>query len=242
MTSRRADDATRGASLEDLLRTVQRATALGIRTIIPGRVLSYDATLNIALVEVGTRSVVDADSPYAQARLTAKGATLEKDGARVDAVLTPSAVKVPVLWPGGSDAMLTFPVTEGLRGVLLVLDRNPSSWLTTGKAAAPLTSWTHAVSDSVFLPRWPVPYFEGPQAIPDPTSVVLQSTTAPIKLGDGTATQGVARLGDEVTLHPSVVAWMAAVTSAFAAIGVTLPTVTSYTGTVTQASTKVYSQ
>ena len=62
----------------------------------------------------------------------------------------PTFAKVPVIFPGGGGAALTFPVAAGDTCLLVFLDRDQDNWLTSGQTGLPPNSARlHAPSDAV---------------------------------------------------------------------------------------------
>lgn len=245
MSSTRPSDWTDGADLESLLRTLERVVRLGIRTVIPGRVTFYDPLLNMATVEVGTLQVLNADDPIARTKLLAKGAKIKPyGGGRFDAVQIPTTVTVPVMWPGGSGSQLTFPMDPNVKGLLLVCDRNPGAWVRSmGVAQDPQLDLTHAVSDAVFMPRWPM---SGPDATPTPTpgAVCLHArVSSPILIGDqaptGLGLVPAACVGSDVAIGAELAVWLQGVATALAGVGITLPPVPTRAGYVSTGSAQV---
>lgn len=59
---------------------------------------------------------------------------------------------VPVSWPRTSQGSLTFPLTIGDTGELIIQDRSLAEWRTKGIPVDPIDMWTHALGDAVFHP------------------------------------------------------------------------------------------
>lgn len=60
--------------------------------------------------------------------------------------------KVPVIWLGGGNFVLSFPVKAGDFGWIHANDRDISLYLQSGKAAKPNTARLHSFEDAVFVP------------------------------------------------------------------------------------------
>lgn len=106
------------------------AAALGeVNTAMPGRIVSYDAARNRAVVQ-----------PALPKRL-ADGSTL----------LPPAIHEVPVLWPSAGGAVLTMPLRAGDEVWLEFAQRSLDGWL-SGNDAAPDDPRQHDLTDCVARP------------------------------------------------------------------------------------------
>jgi hypothetical protein len=197
------------AALDDL--------RLKIRVATPAKVIKYDATQQLADVEIQFLPIL-----YQQ----------EKPGPII------TAANVPVIFPRTHTGYLTFPVQIGDTGLLVVNDRALDKWLELGVPVDPQFPATHQLHDGVFFP--------GLHAKSDPitpatslTSTVLEGPT--IQLGR-TAVKGVARLGDTVTAGVSMATWLSAATAKLNALpGPPLVGPLDF-GVIDQASEKVLSE
>lgn len=83
----------------------------------------------------------------------------------------PVLVNVPVLFLGGGNCSLTFPIAPGDEGLLCFNDRNFDSWFSTGTTATPPnTARYHDLSDGLFIPGFRstphfLPNFSGTDAV-----------------------------------------------------------------------------
>jgi len=164
--------------LADLYRVWARKIGLAIRTAVPGTVMAYDPTTQEASIRVDflqvqrvTQQVAGEPDP----------SETNKERASAPLLLT----KVPVCWAGAGDgeSYLTFPITAGCTGTLVVLDRSKDTWVnrTASVAVDPVKSAIHSLADCVFFPG----LTDRAHRISTPTDLtaaVLEHPTA-IKLG-----------------------------------------------------------
>jgi hypothetical protein len=215
-------------ALEQVLEAVRRSTALSIRTVAPGIVVSYDATRNVASVQ-----------PAANTRL--------RDGSVRP---TPQVFEAPVLFPAGAGFAVTWPLLPGDGVTLLVGDRDASGWRTGGVVYTPKTGRTHSLSDSFVYPG----AGPSPNPIPgaSPVDMVIVGPAGPmiritpagtISLVEGVL--GVARATDPIMVDATTLAAINAMAGAFNAVSPGAPVlavpVTPATGlgTITAGSTRV---
>lgn len=101
-----------------------------IHTCLPGRIETYDYTVQQASV-----------TPLIKKRF--------KNG---DILSMPIIENVPVVWPRGGGASLTFPLVQG-DGVLLVFsERSMDNWLSVGDEAEPGGPAMFDLSDAIAVP------------------------------------------------------------------------------------------
>lgn len=102
----------------------------GIHTCLPGRIEKYDYTKQLASV-----------TPLIRKKFT-NGSTLSM----------PVIENVPVIWPRGGDASLTFPLEKGDGALLVFSERSLDEWLTLGGEADPGAPTMFDLSDAIAVP------------------------------------------------------------------------------------------
>jgi hypothetical protein len=221
-------------------------------------VYPWPASVDVSVVPLYTRDVEN----LAQARPTEVPLGQVRGGVRLQG---PENIVsgVPVLYVGTSELTMTEPLLPGQRGLLLLSGKHHSTVISDGiPVASHLVPSVERLSDSFFLPGFVIgveaatlppscapltgmPAQLGPRT---PEAEVVHLRRQPggwilggtdIRLGGVTAGLGGARLGDTCTLDPSVVAFMAAVSTALGTLGFPTPPPTSPTATITTASTVV---
>lgn len=117
-------------SLEKVLATAIEARLFDVHTGIPGVVESYDP---------GTETV------------TVRPALKRKyqDGTLVE---LPLILNVPVLFPRGGKASITFPLKKGDSGFLLISERSLDVWKAKGGVVDPNDPRKFNLTDAVFFP------------------------------------------------------------------------------------------
>lgn len=112
------------------------AALAGMKKILPGVVLSYDAETSTCSVKPAVhRLVPTAEDP-------------DEDYVEEEPVLQ----NVPVLWPRGRNFRVLGTLEAGDSVLLLVSDRDISGWRRSGKASEPDNAQKHAWSSAVALP------------------------------------------------------------------------------------------
>lgn len=150
-----------------------------------------------------------------------------------DVVTLPQIDRVPVLWPAGGGWAMDADLVVGENVLLIVFDRDISGWLPSGAVQAPVRRMLHDISSCVAVPGLRPISRQGSQSVAPgelfigsdtgsppmltmrklPASATLEATT--ISLGAGaTPLQGAARVGDTVVPGETMLAWIAAVTTA----------------------------
>lgn len=118
-------------NFSELLDRSGRNNAFGLRCGMPGVVEAYDPTRQMVSVSMVQPEVTD-------------------DG---EVLPVPVIVDVPVLWPGGGGAVMTFPLKVGDTGWLSFADRDISGWVATREQGeTPDSDRLHALTDAVFEP------------------------------------------------------------------------------------------
>lgn len=105
-----------------------------LRVALPARVESYDADKQKASLQPLLLDFYE-----------------DERGARKTERL-PVVSDVPVLFPSGGGAFVTFPVATGDTGLLLCADRSLDVWLNRGGEVDPNDTRCHHLTDAVFLP------------------------------------------------------------------------------------------
>lgn len=126
---------------ERTLDTVKQAVNMGLRVAMPGRVLSFDPDSQTVSVQ-----------PEIQQLLA--------DGSGED---LPPLSDVPAYCMRGGAFVVTMPIKEGDRCLVIFGDRSIDEWLESGAHAPPADYRQHDLSDGFAL----VGYSPRPQAIPD---------------------------------------------------------------------------
>jgi hypothetical protein len=144
-------------TLPELIKQAVENRVSQVHTSIPGRVESYDASKRKASIK-----------PLVKRRY--------RDG-RVDDM--PVVVNVPVVFPEGGGARITFPVSRGDTGLLVFAERSIDVWLSRGGDVDPNDFRKHDISDGVFIPGLH-PFNSAPSA--DASSVVIEFGGAKIKI------------------------------------------------------------
>ena len=132
--------------------------------------------------------------------------------------------------PGGG--YMQFPVQIGDKGLVIVNDRSLGAWYEGGLQAPPDGYHTHSAADGIFLPGLRHRSIALSQ---DNTAAVLEHPQ--VKLG-ANAVQSAARTGDQVNVATNMGIWIAAVTTALAGFGITIPAPTDF-GIIGPGSSKV---
>lgn len=221
--------------LSDLSRADMRRLQLEIRTNAVGTVISFNPTLNEALVRI---------DPIA-CRID------PRSGREVP--FAPFQATIPVHHYGSGDAdpdcYITVPILPGTTGSIHVFDRGIQNWLDRTdptRGYDPEHRELHMLHDAEFCPGLNTRAFPIPVPV-DLTALVINHS-AGIKLGR-TATLGVARLTDTTAADASMQAWITAVQLALSVISgaagadpnpaIVTPTAPSDFGVIDSASTKV---
>lgn len=121
-------------TLPEVIKRALESALADCHVAVPGKVLKYDATTNLADVDVQVQhSVWDDDN----------GRAYE------DAGTLPG---VPVMWPRASGFSLTMPIAAGDTGLLIFNSDAIGEWRSTGQKSQPADSSRLSVSWPVFVP------------------------------------------------------------------------------------------
>jgi hypothetical protein len=226
--------------LENLFTVWARKIGLSIRTVTVGTVQAYDpatqeASVMVDMLEV--RKVIQQTAPGVDPN--------ETNRVRASAPILLTNVPVLVTGPGNGTDYLSFPVTTGCSGALVVLDRSKDTWVnrTALQPVDPVKSAIHSLSDC-FLVTGLTDRAHRISTPTDLTAAVLES--AQIKLGRS-ATLGVARETDPVVPTEAMATWALLVETTinvlapgtFTPLNSFATTVLNSFGTISQGSTKV---
>lgn len=130
-----------------------------------GVIQTFDGTSQTATVTIALQQNIPKQDP--------SSAKTDPTGQPFIYVATayPVLVNVPVLFIGGGNCSLTFPIAPGDEGLLCFNDRNFDSWFSTGTTATPPnTARYHDLSDGLFIPGFRstphfLPNFSGTDAV-----------------------------------------------------------------------------
>ena len=134
----RPDSPTRARpTLTELGRLIIRLTHLGLRVGLPGRVVAYNATTQLASVSTEILAVFIDETT---------GREVPKKPLVID--------HVPVVFTSnGAGVWQSIPIVPGVTtGELRFQDRAIANWLTTGAPSEPSGAGTHTLTDAIFEP------------------------------------------------------------------------------------------
>lgn len=121
------------SNFSELFDRAGRLNSLQMRSGMPGAVQSYDPINQIVTVVIVQPEVTD-------------------DG---EVLKAPVITDVPVLWPGGGGALMTFPLKAGDQGWLSFADRDISAWVDSRQVGVtPDSDRLHSITDAVFMPNF----------------------------------------------------------------------------------------
>lgn len=184
--------------LEDVLDRFVDARFEELDVAMPGRVVSYDA----AAQTVDVTPMVN-------------GSVQRRDGSRRSEPL-PTIRAVPVIFPGGGDWFLRFPIAAGDEVLLVVCDRDPARWRVTGEQSDPIDVRGHHMAHAVAIPG----LRSRPNALPAPSGSAIEfgmvgGSTVRIE-ADGTIRAGGVGATDLVPLSSLVAAQFTAIAAKIA--------------------------
>lgn len=162
-----------GPTLEEVLDQVVTSRLQSVYTSLPGRVLAFNPLSSTCTVQ-----------PFP---------AIYQDGEAVD---LPVLHGVPVGFPSGGGASITYPLTSG-DVVLLVFASAPlGRYREEGAEGDPSDVRRFDLSDA-----WALPLAGGGQpAATTGRLVVTQPTLGKVQVGDGLLTPAAARVGDQITI------------------------------------------
>lgn len=143
---------------EAAIKTASQAALARCWTGFPGIVLSVDLGKQTCSVQPAIKGIIS-----------------NRDGSVSNPAL-PVMTDVPIQFPRGGGAVLTFPLAEGDEGIIIIADRCIDAWWELGGVQPPLSYRMHDLSDGMFIP--------GITSIPNVTGDI-SSTTAQLRSLDG---------------------------------------------------------
>jgi hypothetical protein len=159
---------------EELLALIEHVVdarlALALSGVLPGKVLSYDAAKQVADVQP-------------------EPATRDEDGNQVNHPVLPD---VPVVWPRGGGASLTFPLQPGDRVTLLPSAVCLDAWQKAGDVTAPAEDRRGGLSGMVALPGL-YPRAQALDGVPTGHAVLAVGAGQELRLGAMAAAQALVR-------------------------------------------------
>lgn len=160
---------------------------------MPGIVTEYDATMQRVKVQPGVQL------PFQ-----------DEEGNRLFDTLP--IVGAPVVFPGSGGASITYPISVGDTGLLIVSTLDMSRWMATGVVNRPGTFARGHLSDCVFLPglRPRTKRIKPPP--PDDALCITPPTGGTVRLGSPSAAQAV-------VVQSALDHFMGALDSAITALG-----------------------
>lgn len=201
-----------GPTLEELLDQVMTSRLQSVYTSLPGRVLSFSAASSTCAVQ-----------PFP---------AIYQDGEAVD---LPVLHSVPVGFPSGGGASVTYPLESGDIVLLIFASAPLGRYRSDGAEGDPSDMRRFDLSDA-----WALPLAGGGQpAATTGRLVVTQPTLGKVQVGDGLATPAAARVGDQISITMDTVNVNLLVTAMaqIAATGTCVPF--PLTGTITTGSSIV---
>lgn len=201
-------NAERDPSLVGALRVFLGRYFSELHTAIPGRVESYDATLQRASIQPVIKEAFE-----------------DETGERVVARL-PVIPGVPVQWPSGGGYFISFPLQPGDTGLLLFSQASLDVWLSEGGEVDPLDDRRFHLSDGIFIPgvrsfKTPLSGVSSDHAtFGKESGLQIHIDGSKIKIGsDIGAENESAVLGDTLTTHLGLLnAWNILVATALTAL------------------------
>lgn len=122
-------------TLEEVIELALAESAEHMYTAMPGRIMAYDADLQSASVQ---------PSVYAN-YVNEQGDTVHEP--------LPVVQGVPVVFPGGGEWSITFPIEAGMTGLLVFMNCSIDRWLVgDGRDTNPVDGRRHSLADAVFIP------------------------------------------------------------------------------------------
>lgn len=195
--------------MKHVLEDAGRQQLATVHTSMPGRVLRYDASTQLADIQITVQ-------------FSRRGA----DGERIP--YTPAPLpNVPILWGTGGDYSDTWPLEPGDEVWVLFAERSIDEWLVTGHdVVTPSSVRRFSLSDAVALP------VKSSRRTVLPADAVADARVirAPeIRLGSASATAPVALAPSVASELGGIAATLAALEAWATTVGAELPTPVPYT-------------
>jgi len=173
-------------TLAEVLEAYTRAATRAMHVSLPGKVLAYDAKVNLADVELQILS------------------DREDDDEEIIVEEYPTLIGVPIVFPRAKNAFFAWEVEPGDRVLVIFCSQAIDQWLGSGQKCAAGDLRRHDLSHAVAIPGLcpmtePVPAADrqaGGAAIGVPGGAQIRFTSSGIKLGTN-AVEGIA-LGKKV--------------------------------------------
>lgn len=178
-----------------------RGAVAAINVALPATIVSYDRTTQKAVIRI------------VPCRRRRGGA------GEVEVYRPPEIPGVPVLFPGGGDLSITWPLAAGASGLAVFVDRSMDEWLSEGGVESePQDPRRFDITDAVFIPGLRSFAEAVPAAGTDATATVLRAPM--ILLGSSAASKAVALDPDvQAAMVTLEAALQAAITAAITAAG-----------------------
>lgn len=127
--SRLQEDSQAIESPDAAIRSVVTGMLKNVHTCLPGIIVNFDPATQTAQVQPAIQRIFIRTGP----------------------VNLPVCIDVPVLFPGGGDYFLTFPVSPGDECILLFSERAIDLWFFQGEVSPPAEYRLHDLSDGMAL-------------------------------------------------------------------------------------------
>lgn len=121
-------------TLPELVKKAIAGAMQDVHVALPGTVQRWDATANLADVQVAVKHPLFDDD---------NGRTFEDMGVLLG---------VPVMWPRAGGFILTMPLTAGDSGLLIFNSTAIGEWRSSGQTSSPTDASRHSVGWPVFVP------------------------------------------------------------------------------------------
>lgn len=142
--------------LDELIKRAVRKAMRETRVSMPARIVSYDAGLRRAQVQI------------LQSERTEDGEIIRQ----------PVVTDVPVFMPIGGGASITTPIAGGDTGIVVFADQDIGGWISDDDTSAPDSGRRHSLNDAMFIPG------DGRSAA-DADNVIITFGGATIKITPG---------------------------------------------------------
>lgn len=198
--------------LESAIKNVAQAERRSIHTMVPGKVVSYDAGSQTAKVEI-----------LVEKRLR------DPETREVTFEAYPILPDVPVAFPSGGGMSVTFPLEPGDAVLVIFAERSIAEWKASASNTAqePFDARQHDVADAIAIPGGVSPSRALSGASVDPSAMVLRTPT--LKIGDSTAAQALALASAVESKLNSLITIYNAHTHAVPSLGTSAPPIAQQT-------------